>query len=86
MTETIDPVIAKRDRVKRQVRLGKMIGYGSFLLATALLLVNQFASSSSALETSILLLLVLGSVCLAPAIVFGYAAKAADRADREQSW
>ena len=86
MTDTVDPVLAKRDRVKRYVRAGKILGYGSFLLATALLLINQFGTSSSGLETSILLLLIFGSLCLAPAIVFDYAAKAADRADREQSW
>jgi hypothetical protein len=30
--------------------------------------------------------LVVGSIVLAPAIVFGYAVRAADRADREDSW
>ncbi len=86
MTEAIDPVIQKRQQIKRLVRLGKLVGYGSFLVATILLLVNQFVSSSSAAESSILILLVIGSIALAPAIVFGYAAKAADRADRDQSW
>lgn len=86
MTEAIDPVIQKRQQVKRLVRLGKLVGYGSFLVATVLLLINQFVSSSSATESGILVLLVIGSLALAPAIVFGYAAKAADRADREQSW
>ena len=86
MTDTIDPGLDKRHQVKKLVRLAKLVGYGSFLLATILLLINQFGSSTAGVESTILILLIIGSIALAPAIVFGYAAKAADRADREQSW
>jgi len=36
--------------------------------------------------TLIVACIVVGSIVLAPAIVFGYAVKAADRADRDGDW
>ena len=86
MVAETDPVIAKRNQVKSLVKLGKVAGYSSYGVATVLLLYSQLVSSSSTIEWTIVALIIFGSVVLAPAIVFGYAAKAADRADREQSW
>ena len=56
-------------------------------LAFAVLVVIAFITSfPSGVTTAATVCLVLGSVILAPAIVFGYAVKAADRADREHDW
>jgi len=41
---------------------------------------------ASWLVTAIVACLLVGSVVLAPAIVFSYAVKAADRADRDDDW
>lgn len=78
-----DPVRARRARIARLVDVGQRVGYGAFALAIVLFFVG-FATSFSALVTPIVALLVVGSVVLAPAIVFGYAVKAAEREDRER--
>ena len=62
--------------------LGKRVGYGLFALATVLFVVGMVAGFTSALTSGIVASLLIGSLVLAPAIVFGYAVKAADREDR----
>ena len=81
MTE--DPVLARRARIARLTELGQRIGYGLFGLAIVLFFVGFVGGYSDVLVTSIVVSLGVGSVVLAPAIVFGYAVKAADREDRE---
>jgi len=79
-----DEVRARRARIARLVELGQRVGYGLFLLAVVLFFVGLFTSWPSAVVTGIVVALVAGSVVLAPAIVFGYAVKAAERDDRER--
>ena len=81
-----DPVLIQRAKVKGLTAWGKRAGYGSFLIASIAFFIG-FATSYSTLVTTITIAgLIIGSLILAPAIVFGYAVAAADRADREQSW
>ena len=82
MTET-DPVLARRARIAKLCELGQRIGYSLFGLAIVLFMVGFIGSYSDLLVTAIVLCLGIGSVVLAPAIVFGYAVKAAEREDRE---
>lgn len=77
-----DPVLERRRRVARLVELGQRTGYGAFGLAVVLFLVGLLAGFGAA-GPAIVGLLVVGSLVLAPAIVFGYAVKAAERQDRE---
>jgi len=83
---TEDPVLIKRAKITRQVSFGLKFGYGLYLLATTILIYRTFTDPSRFIDTSIALCLILGSLLLAPAIVFKYAIKAANRADRENSW
>ena len=86
MTDHADPILEKRARVSRLVSLGLRVGGGLFLLASLVFFV-AFATEFTSLATNVITLcLLLGSVILAPAMVFHYAVKAADRADREDSW
>ena len=62
--------------------LGKRVGYGLFALAVVLFVVGMVAGFTSALTSGIVASLLIGSLVLAPAIVFGYTVKAADREDR----
>ena len=78
-----DPVLARRARIAKLTELGKRVGYGLFGLAIVLFFVGFFGSYSDALVAVIVASLGVGSVVLAPAIVFGYAVKAAEREDRE---
>jgi len=81
-----DPILAKRQRIERLVGLGLKTGYGLFGLAMFLFFASLIGDFRSATPTIIVWCLLLGSVVLAPAMVFKYAIKAAYRADREDSW
>ncbi|MCU1453030.1 MAG: hypothetical protein JWN46_1176 [Acidimicrobiales bacterium] len=78
-----DPVLARRARIAKAVALGQRVGYGLFGLAVVLFFVNLVAGPTQALFSVIVGAIVVGSLILAPAIVFGYAVKAAERDDRE---
>jgi hypothetical protein len=81
-----DPVLAKRRRIGNLTRTGQRIGYTLYLLATVGFFVGLATGYASWLVTMIIASLLVGSVVLAPAIVFAYAVKAADRADRNDDW
>lgn len=81
-----DPVLQRRARIAHLVELGQRIGYGLFAVAIVLFFVGFAIGFTSGVVTLIVVGLVAGSLVLAPAIVFGYAVKAADRADRDDSW
>jgi uncharacterized membrane protein YGL010W len=82
-TAPTDPVLAKRARIDSLVTVGKRIGYGLYLLATVLFFVALFTEIEPWMVTVIIGSLVVGSLVLAPAIVFGYGVKSAIRDDRE---
>jgi hypothetical protein len=81
-----DPVLVKRAKVARLVNLGVRTGGGLFALAAVLFFTALIVGFSSTWTTLIGFCLIAGSVILAPAMVFMYAVKAADRADREGTW
>lgn len=83
---TDDPVLAKRRRIERWVNLGQRVGYALFGIAVVAFVVGFVVGLEDWLVTVIVACIVVGSIVLAPAIVFGYAVRAADRADREGSW
>jgi hypothetical protein len=78
-----DPVLVRRARIARLTELGKRVGYGLFALAIVLFFVGFVGGYSDTLVAVIVGSLGVGSAVLAPAIVFGYAVKAAEREDRE---
>ncbi len=78
-----DPVLARRARIAKLCELGQRIGYSLFGLAIVLFMIGFIGSYSDVLVTAIVASLGIGSLVLAPAIVFGYAVKAAEREDRE---
>ena len=80
---TTDPVLARRARIARLTELGQRVGYGLFGLAIVLFIVGFVGGYSDLLVSMIVASLGIGSAVLAPAIVFGYAVKAAEREDRE---
>lgn len=80
----VDPVLARRARIAKLVELGKRIGYGLFLVAIVAFVVGFFAGFDGITGGLIVWSIVVGSIVLAPAIVFGYGVKAAEREDRQQ--
>jgi F0F1-type ATP synthase membrane subunit c/vacuolar-type H+-ATPase subunit K len=81
-----DPVRARRAVVARWTLLANRIGYLVLAVGVALFVVAFAVGFSSAMATAVIVCLVVSSALLAPSIVLGYAVKAADRADAEQSW
>lgn len=79
----VDPVLAKRARIARWVALGKRVGYALFGVAIVAFVIGFFAGFGGVTGTLIVWSIVIGSVVLAPAIVFGYGVKAAERDDRQ---
>lgn len=79
-----DPVRAKRAQAARLAEVGQRVGYlllGVAVVAFVVGAVQGFSGVTTAVVTGSLLAT---TVVLAPAIVLGYAVKAAEREDREQ--
>jgi hypothetical protein len=68
----------------RGAELAQRAGYALFGLAVVLFVIGFVVGLNGGLVAAILVAMGLGSVLLAPAIVIGYAVKAADRDDRER--
>ena len=81
--EASDPVRVKRARVARLVSIGQRLGYSLFAIAVVAFFVGFATNFTDTVVVVIEVCLLIGSVVLAPAIVFGYAVKAAERDDRE---
>lgn len=74
-----DPILVRRARIESWVRLGQRVGYGLFGAAVALFVIGFAAGFTSPVTAFITVCLVLGSLILAPAIVFHYGVRAAAR-------
>jgi hypothetical protein len=79
---TIDPVLVRRARIAKLVAIGQRVGYGLFGLAMVGFFVGLATEYTETLVSVIVGSLIVGSLVLAPAIVFGYAVKAAERDDQ----
>jgi hypothetical protein len=80
-----DPTLIKRARIGRLTEIGQRVGYGLFAVAVIAFVIGAATGFTSADVVIVIGCLVAGSVVLAPAIVFGYAVRAADREDRRQA-
>jgi hypothetical protein len=83
MNTTSDPILAKRAKVARWVSLGQRVGYGAYAIACAVFAWTVIDRPTQWSVNIIVMGLVIGSIVLLPAIIFGYAVKAAARHDRE---
>ncbi|MBA4813770.1 MAG: hypothetical protein H2035_09585 [Acidimicrobiales bacterium] len=77
-----DPILRSRERARSLANLGKRCGYGCFGAAVIVFLFHYYIEGSSVLTSITVALLIIGSLALAPAIILGYAANAADREDQ----
>ena len=77
-----DPILRSRERARSLANLGKRCGYGCFGAAVIVFLFHYYIEGSSILTSITVALLIIGSLILAPAIILGYAANAADREDQ----
>ena len=79
-----DPVRARRKQVAKWTLLANRVGYLMFALAMAVFVMAFAFGFTPFLVGIVTFCLIVGSVLLAPAIVLGYAVKAAERDDRER--
>ncbi|HEX2038196.1 MAG TPA: hypothetical protein VHF47_00525, partial [Acidimicrobiales bacterium] len=77
-----DPVLARRERLRRLAARGQLAGYGLILLAVGAFVFGLVAGFTTAVTTVVTVALGATTVVLAPAIVLGYAVRAAEREDR----
>jgi hypothetical protein len=82
---TTDPVLIRRVQIYNLVKLAKRVGYSLFLLAIVAFVVTKIDKPTNLATGVVMWSLAVGSVLLAPAIVFGYAVNAAARDDRQRA-
>jgi hypothetical protein len=78
-----DPVRRRRAQVARLVSVGQRLGYGLFAVAVVAFFVGFVVGFDAAVVDLIVGTMIVGSLVLAPSIVFAYAVKAAERDDAE---
>lgn len=81
-----DPVIIRRERIKRLCDLGSRIGYSCFGLAMVLFFIALMVGFPAVLVTIVIAAMAVGSIVLLPAIILGYGVKAADAEDRGEKF
>jgi hypothetical protein len=77
-----DPILVSRDRYQRRSTLGLRIGYLLLGLASVAFLVGAVGGFASPVVTVTIVSLIGACVVLPPAIIIGYAVKAAEHEDR----
>jgi len=83
MEAVTDPILERRARVARLVSVGKRLGYGLLLVAIVAFAVGAVGEFTPMLTRVVAFSMAGCTLTLAPAIVFGYAVRAAEREDRE---
>jgi hypothetical protein len=81
-----DPVRIRRRKVERWTRLANRVGYLCFGIAIVTFVIGFIVSFNGTVSAIVIGSMIVGSALLAPAIVLGYAVKAADRDDREHGF
>ena len=83
-TPSADPVRARRQQIARWTRLANRVGYLCFAAAVVAFALASAFGFTGTMSAIVIGALVAGTILLAPAIVLGYAVKAAERDDRER--
>ena len=79
-----DPVRRRRQLIAKWNTVATRLGYLLYLIAIVMFFVALTTTFSDGKVTVITVTMIVGSLLLAPAIVLGYAVKAAERDDREK--
>ena len=79
-----DPIRVRRQLISKYTRLANRIGYLCWAVALVTFIIGFVGSFNDTISMIVVTSLIVGSVLLAPAIILGYAIKAAERDDRER--
>lgn len=85
MSANPDPVLERRARIARFVKVAQRVGYGALLLAIVAFVVGALTDFPSWLVTVTVAGLVAAIVILPVPIVLGYGVRAAERDERQQA-
>jgi hypothetical protein len=81
-----DPVLRQRARLARLAATGQRTGYLLLLVAIVAFVVGAVTSFPSASVIIVIAALVVAAIVLLPAIILGYAVKAAEREERGEGY
>ena len=84
MNDANDPILVKRAKAARAASIGQRLGYLGFVIAVIAFVIGAVTEFNGAIVAIVIGSIVVGSIFLAPAIVLGYAVKAAEKEDRAQ--
>ena len=79
-----DPLLDRRARMAALAALGQRVGYAAIVVAVIAFVVALVADFPRGATTTVAVAMAVATLTLAPAIVLGYAVKAAEREDRER--
>jgi membrane-bound ClpP family serine protease len=79
-----DPILQRRESARRLASVASRAGYVLIAAAVVLFFVGVATELDAAIATASTVTLIAGCVLLAPAIILGYAVKAAEREDAER--
>jgi hypothetical protein len=77
-----DPVLARRARLARLAAAGQRVGYALLLVALVAFFAGAVTSFPAASVIVVVAALAVASIVLLPAIILGYAVRAAEKEDR----
>ena len=84
MTDIPDPVLARRARIARWVKVAQRVGYGALLVAIVTFVVGLASDFPESLVGVTVGCLVAAIVILPVPIVLGYGVRAAERDERRE--
>jgi hypothetical protein len=79
-----DPVLQRRESARRLASVASRAGYALIGGAVVVFFIGVFTELNASIATASTVMLIAGCVLLAPAIILGYAVKAAEREDAER--
>ncbi|MEI7991140.1 MAG: hypothetical protein WCH93_01790 [Actinomycetota bacterium] len=77
-----DPVRERRAQVAKWVLLANRVGYLFWAVALAVFFIGFSVGFHTVVSVTVITTLLIGAALLAPAIILGYAVKAAEKDDR----
>ena len=83
VTAADDPILVQRAKALRIATVGQRIGYLLYAIAIVVFLIGLATTFDDRVSAIVTFCVIAGSVVLAPAILAGYAVKAAVRDDLE---
>jgi hypothetical protein len=80
----VDPIVARRVRIARFVKIAQRVGYSALLVAIVAFVAAIASDFPNWLVTVTVVALVAGIIVLPVPIILGYGVRAADREERQR--